>query len=202
MRMEESASAEAQKPDRPKNPNRHSLLARLRAVGIEDAVMAALEAGQTLRAVHDIITARGIDTTLPAIHDLKTRHLAAWVSRRVMADARQEGVDAETLPEAVRLLLLAKVGRVAVEATGADQIKTAVAVWAEWMRAAVADRADARAEWESRRKVAMKIEELLANEDKLAAVRDAHATAAAYGTEARLKAIVLSLWGNFGEEAA
>lgn len=58
MRMEESASAEAQKPDRPKNPNRHSLLARLRAVGIEDAVMAALEAGQTLRAVHDIITAR------------------------------------------------------------------------------------------------------------------------------------------------
>lgn len=177
-----------------RNPKRNGLLHRLRAIGIEDAVMAALESGQTLRAVHGIIAARGISTTLPAIHDLKTRHLAGWVSGRVMAEAKQEGVDAETLADAVRALLLAKVGRVVTDATGADQVKAAVGMWADFTRAAVACRADDRAERESQRKMASRIEDLLADAERLEAVKKARDAVSDQGHEARLNAIIRTLW--------
>lgn len=176
------------------NPKRNGLLHRLRAIGIEDAVMAALESGQTLRAVHGIIAARGISTTLPAIHDLKTRHLAGWVSGRVMAEAKQEGVDADTLADAVRALLLAKVGRVVTDATGADQVKAAVGMWADFTRAAVACRADDRAERESQRKMASRIEDLLADAERLEAVKKARDAVSDQGHEARLNAIIRALW--------
>ena len=177
-----------------RNPKRNGLLHRLRAIGIEDAVMAALESGQTLRAVHDIIAARGIDTTLPAIHDLKTRHLAGWVSGRVMAEAKREGVDADTLADAVRALLLAKVGRVVTDATGADQVKAAVGMWADFTRAAMACRADDRAERESQRKMASRIEDLLADVERLEAVKKARDAVSDQGHEARLNAIIRAVW--------
>jgi hypothetical protein len=191
--------------DTAKKPNHGSLLARLKAAGVVDAVFSMLEAGEPLRAVESHLERLGIETSVASIHFLKAKHLHLWQAERIRLDAAREGIVEKTLPETVRQILLSRIGRVAVDAGGVDQLRVVVPLFSDWCRSSIAERAENRAERDSVRKTALRIEELLADADRLQAVRDAREAVASDGLEARLGAIVKTLWGDFGlggEEAA
>jgi hypothetical protein len=175
---------------------RGSLRARLEAAGIADAIFAQLEEGASLRAIVDACGRAGIDTSIGSVHALKARYLAAWQSERVMASAAAEGIDAADLPDAVRAILISRIGRFAVNTHSLEELRVINDTFAAWVRAAVADRADKRAEKDLVRKMAERVEDLLENEDLLRRVREARDAASNEGIAAKVRAITLQLWGE------
>ncbi len=97
-----------------KPPTRGSLKSRIDAAGITDGVMVQLEEGATLQTIVDLCADHGITTTPASVLALKRSHLPDWQAQRVMADAAAEGIPAQCLPDAVRGILLAKIGHFAV----------------------------------------------------------------------------------------
>ncbi len=195
------------KPDHPENPqgNAGSLLSRITAAGIVDGVMSRLEAGDSLASIVESCARHGITTSPPAVWSMKRRHLSEWQSARVMEDAEKEGLTGPDLLATVQNVLLSRLGRFAVACQTLEQLRLLIPLHSDVVRATVAQKAENRQERDSIRRFAMRVDDLLADDDKLAAVRAARAGAAVHGTEARLKAIVQTMWGDFGlggEEAA
>jgi hypothetical protein len=179
-----------------KPPTRGSLKSRIDAVGITDGVMVQLEEGATLQTIVDLCADHGITTTPASVLALKRSHLPDWQAQRLMADAAADGIPAQCLPDAVRGILLAKIGRFAVSCATLDQLRSINSTFSDWQRAAVAERAEIRQERDPVRRFAMRIDDLLENADKLDAVRRARADASGSGTEARLLAIIANVWGD------
>lgn len=180
----------------PRQAARGSLKARLDAAGIADAIFVQLEEGASLRAIVDACGRVGIETSVGSVHALKARYLAAWQSEKVMQSAAAEGIDAGDLPETVRAILISRIGRFAVNTHSLEELRVINDTFAAWVRAAVADRADKRAEKDLVRKMAERVEDLLANEDLLRRVREARDAASNEGIAAKVKAITLQLWGE------
>ncbi len=176
-------------------PYANSLRSRIDAAGIADGVFTLLEQGGTLQSARDLCARHGIETSLASVHGLKRGYLSAWQSAKVMAEAERENLPAQDLQEAVRLMLLSRIGRAVTDVSGLDQLKTVVSVFSDWNRASVAERAEARQERESLRRFAAKVDDLLGDPEILESVRAARNAAAEGGLEARLAAISSALWG-------
>jgi len=158
------------------NPRSHSLHARLEAAGLLDGILARLEAGEAATAIAAFLGTKGIETSSASIYQFRHRFLHEWQERKVMEDALKEGIHEKTLPETVRAILLAKIGRHAVAASTFDMVRQVNTTFSEWIRASVADRGEDRQERDSIRKFCLRIEDLLADESKLAALRKAQTT--------------------------
>ena len=183
-------------------PNSHSLLARITATGIAEAVFGALEAGQTLRSVAKLCTDRGVDASVAAVHDLKRRHLVHWSTRRIAAEAEREGITERTTHETVRAILLARIGKLALDAHAVEDLRVVCPLFEGWTRGRVAELAEQRAERDSVRRLCLRIDDLLEDENKLAAVRAARNEAASGGVENRLLAIRAAIWPDLPMDAA
>jgi hypothetical protein len=176
--------------------NAGSLKSRIDAAGITDGVFASLEAGEPLRVTVEICAKAGIPTSAGSMLAMRRRHLADWQAQRLAREAEAEGISAGDLRETVQGILLARIGRFAHSCTTLESLRTVGQAFADWTRASVAERAEARAERDSLRKLAMKIDDLLADEERLAAVKRARDAVTHRGTEARLEAISVALWGD------
>jgi len=183
-------------------PNSHSLLARVTAAGIADAVFGSLEAGQTLRAVAKLCTDRGVDASVAAVHDLKRRHLVHWSTKRISAEAEREGITERTTHETVRAILLARIGKLALDAHAVEDLRVVCPLFEGWTRGRVAELAEQRAERDSVRRLCLRIDDLLEDESKLAAVRKARDEAAGEGLEKRLLAIRQAMWPDLPMDEA
>ena len=198
----EMDTTETATPPPPRQAARGSLKARLEAAGITDAIFVQLEEGASLRAIVEACGRAGIETSIGSVHALKARYLAAWQSERVMASAAAEGIDAADLPDAVRAILISRIGRFAVNTHSLEELRVINDTFSGWVRAAVADRADKRAEKDLVRKMAERVEDLLENEDLLRRVREAREAVKDEGIAERVKAISAALWGDWVEIAA
>jgi hypothetical protein len=176
---------------------RGSLKARLDAAGIADAVFQSLEDGEPLRVAVDICARAGIATSPGSVLAMKRRYLGDWQAQRVAADAAREGISGENLADVVRHLLLARIGRFVHACSSLDDLKTVGQAFHDWTKGAIAERAENRAERESQRKLAMRIDALFADEAKLAAVRTAREDACHLGVDARIEAITRAVWGEW-----
>lgn len=190
------------KADTPKNPNNHSLLARITASGLADAVFSALEAGRPIREVADLCNRHGIDTSPAAVHSLKRQHLHHWSARRILDDASKEGIAEPTLPATVRRILLTRIGRAAVDAHTIENLRVVVPMFSDWVRSNVAELAEERQNRDSVRRMCLRIEDLFADEAKLQAVRAAREEVANEGIERRLEAIRAAMWPDIDFDAA
>ena len=194
-------------PPPPRQAARGSLKARLDAAGITDAIFVQLEEGASLRAIVDACGRAGIETSIGSVHALKARYLAAWQSERVMASAAAEGIDAKDLPEAVRGILLSRIGRFAVSAHSLDEVRILTSVMGDWTRASIQERAEKRAAVNDQRKLisdltkaASRVHDLLGNEDEVKRLRAV--VDASEGVAAQVDAIIHHLWGDLFSGAA
>jgi hypothetical protein len=176
---------------------RGSLKARLDQAGIADAVFQSLEDGEPLRVAVGICSRAGIATSPGSVLAMKRRYLCDWQAQRLAADAASEGISGENLADVVRNLLLARIGRFVHACSSLDDLKTVGQAFHDWTKGAIAERAENRAERESQRKLALRIDALFADEAKLAAVRTARQDACHLGVEARIEAITRAVWGEW-----
>jgi hypothetical protein len=191
--------------DKPEKPNAHSLLARVTASGLADAVFSALEAGRPIREVAELCKSRGVDTSPAAVHSLKRAHLHHWSARRIVEEAAKEGIVEPTIPATVRRVLLTRIGRLALDTHTLEGLRVVVPLFSDWTRSNVAEMAEARASRDSLRRFALRLEDLLADEQKLRELREAREKVAGEGVEKRVEAIIRTLWGEealLGREAA
>jgi hypothetical protein len=177
-----------------------SLYARLQAVGALDGVMALLEEARPLKAIVELAATYGVHASISSAHSLKRNHLHRWQAEKIRAAAAADGIHEKFLPAVVREMLLAKIGRTAMDAASLEQLKTVTGIFADWSRVSIAERAEERAAANDQRKLisdltkaASRVYDLLANEDEVKRLREV--VDANEGVAAQVDAIMHHLWG-------
>jgi hypothetical protein len=120
-------------------------------------------------------------------------------------EAAKEGIVEPTIPATVRRVLLTRIGRLALDTHTLEGLRVVVPLFSDWTRSNVAEMAEARASRDSLRRFALRLEDLLADEQKLRELREAREKVAGEGVEKRVEAIIRTLWGEealLGREAA
>jgi hypothetical protein len=183
------------------NGTHGSLYARLRAVGALDGAMVLLEEARPLKAIVELAGSYGVHASISSVHNLKRTHLHQWQAEKVRTAAAAEGIHEKFLPAVVREVLLAKIGRNAMDAANLDQLKTVTAVFTDWSRNAIAERAEDRAAVNDQRKLisdltkaASRVYDLLGNDDEVRRLRAA--VDAEKSVSAQVNAIIHALWGD------
>lgn len=188
-----------------------SLYARLKAVGALDGAMVLLEEARPLKAIVELAAKHGIHASISSAHSMKRAHLHQWQAEKIRTAAAAEGINERYLPAVVREVLLARIGRSAMDAANLDQLKTVTGVFADWSRVSIAERAEERAAVNDQRKLisdltkaASRVYDLIGNEAEVERLRTA--VNAESGVEAQVNAILFHLWGDLfareGQEVA
>jgi hypothetical protein len=168
--------------------------------------MVLLEEARPLKAIVELAAKHGIHASISSAHSMKRAHLHQWQAEKVRAAAAAEGIHEKFLPAVVREVLLAKIGRSAMDAANLDQLKTVTGVFADWSRVSIAERAEERAAVNDQRKLisdltkaASRVHDLLGNEDEVkrlrAVVNDEKSV------EKQINTIIDHLWGPLFSEA-
>jgi hypothetical protein len=183
------------------NGTHGSLYARLRAAGALDGAMVLLEEARPLKAIVELAAKHGIHASISSAHNLKRTHLHQWQAEKVRTAAAAEGIHERYLPAVVREVLLAKIGRNAMDAANLDQLKTVTGIFADWSRVSIAERAEERAAVNDQRKLisdltkaASRVYDLLGNDDEVRRLREV--VDAEKGVSRQVNAIIHALWGD------
>jgi hypothetical protein len=178
----------------------NSLFHRVSTAGLLDETMQRFRAKQTLKDIADWLGEQGIQTDIATTHRLKKNHFDEWLLTKAGIEidpSKGEDLNLDTIRRLSVLL-----NREVRGLSDMAEISRFVQTYAKFNEILMSRKADARAEHDARRKMAMRILDMLDSEERLAKVKDADSQARAEGLEARIANISERIWGDvFGKAA-
>ena len=172
----------------------NTLFHRVRKAGLLDATMERFRAGETLAAVAAWLTDQGITADIAQTHRFKKGHYDDWTFQKAGIDIKSEDTNDINLATIKRLSVI--LHQECQGLSGGAETARFVQTFARFHEILMSRKADFRAENEVRRKIAMKIIDMLDSEERLAKVKDADSQAKAEGLEARIANISERIWGD------
>lgn len=178
----------------------NSLFHRVTEAGLMDATMERFRAGETLASVAAWLTEQGITADIAQTHRFKRSHYDDWMMEKAGIEVKPEEAGDVNLDTIKRLSVI--LNREARGLSGMNEISRFVQTFARFHEILMSRKADMRAEHDARRKMAMRILDMLDNEERLAKVKEADSQARAEGLEARIANISERIWGDVFNKAA
>jgi len=178
----------------------NTLFHRVSKAGLLDSTMERFRAGETLAAVAAWLTEQGIQTDIAQTHRFKKGHYDDWTFEKAGIDIKSEDTNDINLDTIKRLSVI--LNQESRGLSGGAEISRFVQTFARFHEILMSRKSDMRAEHDARRKMAMRILDMLDSEERLAKVKEADSQARAEGLEARIANISERIWGDvFGKAA-
>lgn len=171
-----------------------TLWSKLQAAGLVDDVMTRLRGQASLRDVAAWLQEQGIATTFHAVKRIKDKHFDDWLLRKVGVDSIPEETHDINLDTIRRLGVM--LNRECRGLSGMAEIARFVPVFEKYHSILMTRKADFRAEEKERRQLAMRVVDLLDNEDRLAKAKQLNNDMRKDGLEARITEIARVVWGD------
>lgn len=178
----------------------NTLFHRVSKAGLLDAAMERFRAGETLASVAAWLTEQGVSADIAQTHRFKKGHYDDWAFEKAGIEVKADD-NADINLDTIKRLSV----RLNQESRGLSdmaEISRFVQTFARFHEILMSRKADMRAEHDARRKMAMRILDMLDSEERLAKVKEADSQARAEGLEARIANISERIWGDVFSKAA
>ena len=156
--------------------------------------MERLRAGETFAATAAWLVSQGVHADIAQVYRLKKGHFDEWMMGKAGIEIDPSDASDLNLDTIKRLSVI--LNREVRGLNGMNEIGRFVQTFGKFHEILMSRKADFRAEHGERRKMAMKILDMLDSEERLAKVKDADSQAKAEGLEARIANISERIWGD------
>lgn len=173
---------------------------RITEAGLIDDVMERFRAGGTLIEISKWLTDQGVEANVTALHRFKRAHYDDYLMTKAGIEINPEDTTDINLETIKRLAVI--FNREVRGLSGMADVNRFVGAFARYHEILMSRKADMRAEHDARRKMAMRILDMLDSEERLAKVKEADSQARAEGLEARIANISERIWGDVFSKAA
>ena len=180
--------------------NTNTLFHRTSDAGLLDATMERFRAGETLASIAAWLVDQGVHADIAQVHRLKKGHFDEWMMGKAGIEIDPNDAADLNLDTIRRLSVM--LNREVRGLNGMNEIGRFVQTFGKFHEILMSRKADMRAEHDARRKMAMRILDMLDSEERLAKVKEADSQARAEGLEARIANISERIWGDVFSKAA
>lgn len=173
---------------------------RITEAGLIDDVMERFRAGGTLIEISKWLTDQGVEANVTALHRFKRAHYDDYLMTKAGIEINPEDTTDINLETIKRLAVI--FNREVRGLSGMADVNRFVGAFARYHEILMSRKADMRAEHDAKRKLAMRIIDLLDNDERLQKAKDTSNEAKAEGLEARIAALSEHIWPGIWDKAA
>lgn len=173
---------------------------RITEAGLMDEVMERFRAGGTLIEISKWLTDQGVEANVTALHRFKRAHYDDYLMTKAGIEINPEDTTDINLETIKRLAVI--FNREVRGLSGMADVNRFVGAFARYHEILMSRKADMRAEHDAKRKLAMRIIDLLDNDERLQKAKDTSNEAKAEGLEARIAALSEHIWPGIWDKAA
>ena len=173
---------------------------RITEAGLIDEVMERFRAGGTLIEISKWLTDQGVEANVTALHRFKRAHYDDYLMTKAGIEINPEDTTDINLETIKRLAVI--FNREVRGLSGMADVNRFVGAFARYHEILMSRKADMRAEHDAKRKLAMRIIDLLDNDERLQKAKDTSDEAKAEGLEARIAALSEHIWPGIWDKAA
>lgn len=173
---------------------------RITEAGLIDEVMERFRAGGTLIEISKWLTDQGVEANVTALHRFKRAHYDDYLMTKAGIEINPEDTTDINLETIKRLAVI--FNREVRGLSGMADVNRFVGAFARYHEILMSRKADMRAEHDAKRKLAMRIIDLLDNDERLQKAKDTSNEAKAEGLEARIAALSEHIWPGIWDKAA
>lgn len=173
---------------------------RITEAGLIDDVMERFRAGGTLIEISKWLTDQGVEANVTALHRFKRAHYDDYLMTKAGIEINPEDTTDINLETIKRLAVI--FNREVRGLSGMADVNRFVGAFARYHEILMSRKADIRAEHDAKRKLAMRIIDLLDNDERLQKAKDTSNEAKAEGLEARIAALSEHIWPGIWDKAA
>lgn len=173
---------------------------RITEANLMDEVMERFRAGGTLIEISKWLTDQGVEANVTALHRFKRAHYDDYLMTKAGIEINPEDTTDINLETIKRLAVI--FNREVRGLSGMADVNRFVGAFARYHEILMSRKADMRAEHDAKRKLAMRIIDLLDNDERLQKAKDTSNEAKAEGLEARIAALSEHIWPGIWDKAA